>query len=285
MRVADPSRASYLSRKLGAKLRRMREQAGHTLDTAAVELDKTRSALHRVETGETKADVHLVRTMMDLYDCYDEDLLEETRKAAKPPWFRAFGVKGSGKILGVETAATEASEYSVQVIPGLLQTESYMRALFMARRNRRTDPEVSVRIRLARQHRLSAEDNPLRCVAVIDEVALLRPVGGPDVMREQLEHLLVMAALPTVILRVLPLACGAHHVMPGPFLLFGFPDPEDPGYVYIEHLNGGLHSDDIEDVKNARLALEEVQSSALGPTDSIALIERLLEAPPWTFRC
>ncbi|MET0234724.1 MAG: helix-turn-helix transcriptional regulator, partial [Kibdelosporangium sp.] len=96
--MTEEPRSTFLRRKLGAKLRRQREQAKLTLAQAAPKLDRTKSALHRMETGETKVDVHIVRTMMDLYDCYDENLLDETREAGKPPWYRAFGVKDKGYV-------------------------------------------------------------------------------------------------------------------------------------------------------------------------------------------
>ncbi|MET0135068.1 MAG: Scr1 family TA system antitoxin-like transcriptional regulator, partial [Kibdelosporangium sp.] len=150
--VPEPSRAPFLRRRLGAKLRRMREEAKYTLDEAAALLDKKRSALHRIESGQTRADVHLVRSMMDVYDRYDGDLLDETREALKPPWFRAYGVRDMGYI-DVETEAAEVNEFTVQVVPGLLQTEAYMRTLF----DSRWQPEHAdnhVRVRSIRQRRL-----------------------------------------------------------------------------------------------------------------------------------
>jgi transcriptional regulator with XRE-family HTH domain len=86
------NKAPFLRRRLGRRLRAMRESAGLNLDQAAARLDKKRSALHRIETGMTKADVHFVRSAMDIYDEYDANLLDQTREAAKPLWFRAYGV-------------------------------------------------------------------------------------------------------------------------------------------------------------------------------------------------
>lgn len=273
--VPEPTRPPFLRRKLGAKLRRMRDLAGKNLEDAAALLDKTRSALGRIESGETKADVHLIRSMMDIYDQYDPELLDEAREALKPPWFRAYGVKGMG-FIDVETEAVQITEFSVQVVPGLLQTEGYMRALFQKRR-RWVAHEVDrdVKIRLVRQRRLISEDRPLRIVAVVDEAVLRREVGGHDVMREQLRHLQAAADLPTVSLRVLSLDQGAHCAMPGPFAFLTFPDPEDPDYLYIEHFIGAYHSEDEDKVERARLVFDQLQADALSPADSVALIERL----------
>jgi DNA-binding XRE family transcriptional regulator len=282
--VANPPRASYLCRKVGAKLRMLREQAGHTLTSAAPLLDKTRSALHRVETGETKPNVHLVKSMMDIYDQYDPHLLDEVRRALKPPWYRAIGVKGPGAYLGVETEATAKSEFSAQLVPGLVQTERYMRALFTAHSTDERRITRSIAIRLARQRRLTSADDPLNCVFVIDEAALLRQVGGPDVMREQLRRLIEVSALPTVTLHVLPLSHGAHYAMPGAFDLLAFLNPADPEYLFIEHFNGGLHIEDRDPVRKAKLGFRQLRSASLSPADSVALIEGLLTAPSCTTR-
>lgn len=231
--------------------------------------------MHRIESGETKADVHLIRSIMDVYDQYDPGLLDEAREALKPGWFRAYGVKGTG-FIDVETEAVQVTEFAAQVVPGLLQTEGYMRALFEKRR-RWVAEEVDrdVKIRLVRQHRLTSEERPLRIVAVVDEAVLRRAVGGPDVMRDQLRHLRSAADLPAVSLQVLSLAQGAYCAMPGPFAYLTFPDPEDSDYLYIEHFTGSFHSEDEDKVERARLVFEQLQADALSPADSVALIERL----------
>ncbi|MCE7004939.1 helix-turn-helix transcriptional regulator [Kibdelosporangium philippinense] len=251
----------------------MREASGHTLDTAAAALDKTRSALHRIETGETKANVHLIRTMMDLYDHFDPALIDAVRKSTQKPWFAAYGVQDNGGYLGVETEASHVDEFSAQVIPGLLQTDGYIRALFTTRGN--TNLEQAALIRLFRQRRLISESDPLTYTAIVDEAALLRQVGGPSAMREQLHHLLEVANLPTVTLRVLPLDLGAHDALPGPFCLLSFPDPEDPEYLYVEHVTGTLHCEEEEDVTEARTVFTQLESVALDPDDSVALIRAL----------
>lgn len=273
--MTEPCRPTFLRRKLGSKLRRMREQAGHTLDEAAPMLDKTRSALQRVESGETKADVHLVRSMMDVYDRYDPALLDEVREALKPPWFRGFGLRDMGYV-DVETEAARVREFSVIVVPGLLQTEAYMRELFRSGGRSRDQRELdsAVAIRSIRQQRLTDEDRPLHLTAVLDEVALHRAVGGPVVMREQLRHLVEMSTLPTVQLQVIPLGVGAHHALDGSFIVLDFPDPEDPELLYVEYPTGSLHIEDLRKVRDAKLVFDQLLTDALNPADSVALIER-----------
>jgi hypothetical protein len=273
--VTEPCRPTFQRRKLGAKLRRLREQAGHTLDEAAPMLDKTRSALQRVESGETKADVHLVRSMMDVYDCYDPGLLDEVREAVKPPWFRAFGLKNLGYV-DVETEAARVCEFSVIVVPGLLQTRDYMRELFeLGPQQTQREVNNAVAVRSIRQRRLTDDDRPLHLRAVVDEAALYRRIGGPKVMREQLKYLVSMTSLPTVELQVIPLSVGTHHALDGAFILLDFPDPEDPELLYVEYPTGSVHIEDLRKVREAKLVFDQLVTDALSPDDSAALIERV----------
>ena len=241
-------RPPFLRRRVGRKLRALREQAGYTLDEAAPKLDKTRTSLHRVETGQTRADVHLVRSMMDVYDRYDPDLIDLTRKALKAGWWVSFGVEDMG-YTELETEAVQIREFGGLNIPGLLQTEAYMRALFRVGR-RRTTREIDndVAVRMIRQKRLTNEDNPLELVAIVDEAALRRVVGGTDVMCQQLRHLIKVSGLPTVTLQVLPLDHGPHDGLTGAFILLTFPEPDDPDMQYIAYPTGALHIEDETEV-------------------------------------
>jgi uncharacterized protein DUF5753 len=159
------------------------------LEAAAAKLDTTRSSLFRVESGETRASVHVVRSMMDLYDRYEEDLLDAVRAALKPSWFTTYGVQDMG-YTDAETEASRVLEYPGMHLPGLLHAEPYMRALFEHAR-RRSPEQVNnqIAVRGIRQLRLTSEDNPLELVAVIDEAALTREIGGSEVLRAQLDHL------------------------------------------------------------------------------------------------
>ena len=169
----------FRRRKLAKKLRKMRLDARMSIQVAAKALDKDVQALYRIEAAETRVDVHLVRSMMDLYDAYDPDLLDQVRDALKADWWRAFGITGYG-YLDLETEASIIRELSLLTIPGLLQTEPYMRALFAAYNPKQggEDMENSVAVRLIRQRRLTDPDNPLVIDAIIDEAALRKMVGG-----------------------------------------------------------------------------------------------------------
>jgi hypothetical protein len=252
----------------------MREDARMTLEAAAERLDKTRSSLGRIETGLTRADVHFIRSAMDLYDCYDPELVTQAREASKAPWFRAYGVEDLGYV-DVETHATAIQEFCGLNLPGLLQTKDYIRAMLERGRRRRTAEQMrnDIKVRLIRQQRLTDAENPLELTAIIDESALIRDIGGEKVMREQHRQLVQLAGLPTVTLQVLPLR--AHSAMDGGFTLLSFPEPEDPEMLYVEYATGALHIEDEEEVRAARLMFEQLRTEALSPADSVAFIERI----------
>lgn len=267
---------SFRRRRLGRRLKQLREQTRMTLDEAASKLDKTRSSLARVEKGETKADVHLVRSMMDVYDHRDDNLIELARDAAKKAWWRQYSPTGMGYV-DVETEASRVLEFSVLNVPGLLQTEAYYRAGLAAASLPRTPDVVDsqVKIRQIRQQRLTEDEHPLDLAAIVDEAALYRVVGGAEVMREQLARLIEVSALTRVTLQVLPYECGHHPGMNGAFTVLEFPEPDEPDLLYLAHVWGATHVENADGVRTARLVHERLRSQALPPEESVALIERL----------
>jgi transcriptional regulator with XRE-family HTH domain len=267
-------RAPFLRRRLGRRLREIREGANFTLAEAAKRLDKTRSALQRIETGVTKADVHFIRSAMDTYDHYDETLIDQAREAGKPPWFRAYGVEDLGYV-DVETYAQSVKEFSGLKLPGLLHTEDYIRAFFAQSRRRRTPEQLrnDIEVCLIRQERLTSERDPLELTAIIDESALRRDLGGPDVMRAQLGHLIEMAELPSVTIQVLPLK--VHSALDGGFILLSFLDRDEADLLYVEYATGALHIEEDSEVRACRLKFDRLGVEALSPDDSVSLIKRI----------
>jgi len=253
----------------------MREAKGLRLEEAASLLDKTRSGLHRIESGTSKADVHFVRSAMDIYDMYDPDLVELARDAAKPGWWRRYGLDDRG-FVPMETEAATELELSLLHIPGLLQTEAYINGLLAGGMNLVTGVRRgSAAPRLIRQRRLTEEVFPIELVALVDESALRKNIGGADVMREQLRHLIRQAELPTVTLQILPNSHGAHPGLEGEFIVLGFPEEEDPDLLFYSYLTGAVHVEKPEEIAKAKLAFEHLRSVALSPTDSVDFIEEV----------
>jgi transcriptional regulator with XRE-family HTH domain len=194
----------------------MRLDLGLTLDEAARLLDKTRSALGRIEKGETIANVHLVRSAMDVYQTYDPDIIELAREAMQPGWWQPYGVRDRD-FIGLETAAVRSREVALVRLPDLLQTADYTRELLSPTGSTwsRMQIEKECAVRSIRQQRLTEEHVPLELTVILDESALRRPLSDAAAMRRQLRHLVDMAEHEYVTVSVLPNAVGAHPGMVG----------------------------------------------------------------------
>jgi transcriptional regulator with XRE-family HTH domain len=265
-------------RQLARTLRRLREEAGLSLEEAAPKLDWSTSKLGRIETAQQGVDVHGVRSMLDLYNVGGAqwaEIIDLVREARKRTEWHAYGISDQG-YLRLEIDATVVHEYQLACVPGLLQTEGYMRALFRNSRQCPTDAEIDrdVEGRLFRQRRLT-EEPMLELVAIIDESALHRPVLGVEAMRSQLRHLVVASGLPSVCLQVLPTALGTHSGLDGSFIVLSFGDPDEPEIAYIEHTASALHLHKQAEIHTCKLVFDRLRSEALSPPDSAALIERL----------
>ncbi|GAA4854457.1 helix-turn-helix transcriptional regulator [Saccharopolyspora rosea] len=266
---------TFRRRRLARRIRQLREASGLTQEAAAAGLDMSTSALSRKETGEVATSVHEVRSMMDLYDVYDPDLLDLARAAKEKPWWHMYGIKKRG-YYDLEQEASSVRDWQLNLIPGMFQTEEYARALFSASGSLDDDEvENAVTARMLRRTQLVDEDFPLSYSAVVDESALRRPVGGADVMHRQLKQLVEYAGLPNVSIQVLPSSVGQHRGLDGPFTLLSYADPAEPDILYIEHATGSLHIERADAVSVATLTFERLRATALNTVDSAALVDRL----------
>lgn len=266
-------------RQLARTLRRLREEAGLSLEEAAPKLDWSTSKLGRIETAQQGIDVHGVRSMLDLYNVGGAqwtEILDLVREARKKGEWHTHRPGGQG-YLSLEMDATLVHDYQLAYVPGLLQTENYMRALFQNSLRHLTDAEIDrdVQARLFRQGRLTREP-ALELVAIVDESALLRPVGGVETMRAQLRHLVATSDLPSVCLQVIPTSLGAHLGMNGSFVVLGYGDPDEPEIAYVEHTPIAMHLSKQTEVQACKQVFGRLRSEALGPRDSVTLIEGLV---------
>ena len=272
-------------RRLRLELRRIREEAGLTHSDVARRLEWSPSKVSRIETGQSRVQTGDVRDLLEIYGITDEatreSLVQLAREARRRGWWTRYtDVLGSGTYVGLETEAAGLHTYESMFIPGLLQTEDYARAVIRAGQTR-PDPDTLNRrlgARMARKEILQRPDSP-EIWAVIDESVICRPVGGPEVMRAQLQHLIEVSTRPnaTVTLQVLPFTVGAHPGMNGPFVILTFSSPTDPSMVYLETATDGLYLDEPADVERYTLRFNHLVARALGPDESRTMIAGLAD--------
>jgi transcriptional regulator with XRE-family HTH domain len=266
-------------RRLGIELRRLRDDAGLTIEQVAGALECSDSKISRIETGQVGATPRDVRDMLQLYGVAGQRrdaLLQSAREARQRDWWQAYSDTLIVPLVGMEAAASSIRVYETLLVPGLFQTRQYAGTVIRTVRPDLRPEEVErwVEFRMARQS-LLARDLPPALSAVLDEALLRRPVGGPAAMGEQLHHLARVAVLPTVTLQVLPFAAGHHAGMSGAFTIFSFPEPDDPDVVYLEHTKSDLYLESEEEVRRYASAFDQLRAMALPPDDSVALVVAL----------
>jgi transcriptional regulator with XRE-family HTH domain len=265
-------------RRLGAELRRLREAAGLTIDRVAEALECSQSKVSRIETGQVSATPRDVRDMLELYrvsDAQREAMVQIAREARQRGWWQKFVDVPDGvpAYIGLEAAATSIDVYMSLIVPALLQTADYARAVIGAVRPDLPGGEIDrrVELRMRRQALLDQEQPPALRV-LLDDTVLRRPVGGPAVMAAQRRRLLEDAARPAVTIRVLEVESGAHAGMDGPFTIFGFPAAAERDVVALDSAADALYLEDPEDVARYRRVLELLLPAAVPPEASAELI-------------
>lgn len=269
-------------RKLGAELRALRTGAGLTSGEAARLVGWHQSKVSRIETGTSGVKPSDVRLLLDAYGVEDRQLrelllvLSGARDGGRDHWWQAYrGVLPPTyrDFISLESQASVMRTLETSVVPGLLQTPEYARAVTRAAVGAVDEERLDtlVEVRLARQDVLRS-DPPLTLSAVLDEAVLRREVGGPEVMARQLERLVEAARLPQVRLQVLPFSAGAHIGITGPFVIFSFPSTSDLDVVVLDHLTSSLYLERKEDLQAYTEAFDSLRIHALSPEDSLDYI-------------
>jgi transcriptional regulator with XRE-family HTH domain len=263
--TSEPTNPLLARQQVKATVRRMRKQARLDLDKAASLLDLSRSALSRMERGETSITVHLARSMMDLYDQYSPTLIANVRAARTRGWWRDFHFSADHYI-GWESGASGIREVAVLRIPDLLQTEDYARALLV------DDPsaERDLAAFKIRQDRLSSSPPSVQLSVIVDESALHNDVGGPDVMQAQLEHL--RTTRPVVSIRVLPANTVALFNASN-FRLLDFDHGDNPPIVFADTPMKLIKEDKPNKVALARRLFEDINNATLSLCESLLRID------------
>jgi transcriptional regulator with XRE-family HTH domain len=272
------------ARRLGQRLRDLRERAGLGADEAARRLGWSRAKLVRFETATAVPRSADAAAMCDLYGTRSDEramLVQLASDAGKRGWWTAYDDVLTGSYVADEALASRIRMWEPQLVPGLLQVETYAWAVIeTGRPGNAEDVQRRVMARMARRTLLSRPGAP-ELIAVVDEAVLRRPVGGPAVMREQLEELLRPRANVTV--RVVPFAVGAFAGLEGGFTLLDFPaETTFPTEVYAESIAGDLYPESAEQLSRITLAFERISEVALPPDQSAGLIRQSIKELPST---
>ncbi|MGX4654662.1 helix-turn-helix domain-containing protein [Micromonospora sp. SCSIO 07396] len=270
--------------ELGMRLRQRREEVGFTAAAAGRAIGIIQAYVSGVEAGRVKLPARRLAQIVEAYELEPEDAaeLEQLRAgAARRGWWHEYSQLFPAeflRFLGYEAGADQIRSFHPEAIHGLLQTEAYARAVIRGGTTtiRLTEVDRRVGVRMARQARLDGE-HPLRISAVLSEGALRQQVGGPAVMRAQLDHLVRLATeRPEQIeIRVLPFTVGAHPAFGGPFQVLSFPSPRLPDLVWQENLTSVDIIDQSVRVTDYVVTFAETRELALGSDDSVELIRRI----------
>lgn len=283
-RNALPPRPSptVRGRRLRYELRQLREQRGLTIEQVAERSggDWTPSAISRWETGDRRIRPVDLRVLLDIYDVRGDQrevLLTLAREARQRGWWQSYRSDAVPEwfqvYLGLEAEAASIHQYGSELVPGLFQTAEYYRAFMRAAPAADNDEAIErkIAVRTERQERLASDDPPA-CWAVLNEAVIRRVVGGPDVMRDQLNHIVELANRSHISVQVLPFTAGAHPAMDGSFIILGFPDAPDPDVVYLESQTGSLYLEKPPEVERYRAMFNHLVAKALDPEVSVSLI-------------
>lgn len=278
--MANDDSPTLRSRALGAELRKIREDRGEKVTAVEDALSRARGWLSRIENGKRlKPSIPDVTALLDHYEVTDpvarEQLLTFTRQARVRSWWSSYSgtiPEAYATYVGLEAGARKLYIAAPSIVPGLLQTADYATAVIAGAAPRMPADQIAKRVEVrGRRQELLARPDPAVLRVVLDEAALRRQVGGPKVMREQLQVLRELADRPNVTIQVVPFAAGAHAAVLGPFTVLEF-DGADDGVVAIETLVGSLFIDKPSEVDPYVEAFRDLHSAAASEPDSLQMI-------------
>jgi transcriptional regulator with XRE-family HTH domain len=269
-------------RRLGTELRKLRESGGYKLDEVAALLGVAPSTLSRIETGKAPTKSVYLNRLLEMYGVTDSGqrqiLVDMAREGHRKGWWAAYDdvlPSGLDVFVGLEAEASALRSYEISVVHGLLQTPDYARAVLTATTPGYTAPQIDrlVELRMERQGRLG-EEPPLNLWVIHDEAVIRRRVGGPAVMRRQLERLLAVEARPCVTQQVLLFDSGAHAGHDGAFSIIEFDDRPADQVAYAESAAGSLYLEKDRDVRVRAEAFDQLRAAALSPRASLDVISK-----------
>lgn len=269
---------------LGSQLRRLREIKGISRDEAGTLIRGSESKISRMELGRVSFKERDVADLLTLYGVEDADaraaVMDLVERANEPGWWHRFNdllPSWFQAFVGLEKAAERIRAYEVQFVPGLLQTKEYARAVITAGAVAAPPEEIARRVdlRLERQRILDGTGGPVFW-AVIDEAALRRPIGGIEVMRGQIQHLIDLMNQPNITIQVMPFSFGGHAAEGGAFSILRFHDAQLPDIVYVEQLASALYLDKPDEVDRYGEVMERLCAVSTTPAETVDLLRQIM---------
>jgi transcriptional regulator with XRE-family HTH domain len=273
-------------RQLMAELKRLREAAGLSQEAVAEQLDWHPTKLMRIETGRTSPHPNDVRLMAEVYGMTDREqvaaFVKLARDARQKGWWYSYRdvlLNRYDFFIGLESEAVSVRAFALAVLPGLLQTEDYARAVIRGGPQElgRDEIEGRVEVRMKRQDVLARDERP-QLWAILDESVIRRVVGSPAVMRAQLQRLITDGEQGRTTIQVVPYRADPHPGLAGPFIILGFEEPAEPDIVYLETVGGNLYVDKPEEARLFATAFDHLRAVALSPGDTRAMLRAAAEA-------
>jgi transcriptional regulator with XRE-family HTH domain len=265
---------------LGGQLRRLREEQGIGQEAAGEAIRGSHAKISRLETGRTGFKERDIRDLLSLYGLTDvaecDAFVDLARQANQPGWWHRYSdllPQWFETYIGLEQAASSVRTYEAQFVPGLLQTADYARSVVMLGHEDDTDRRVDMRMR---RQKILTRPEPPTVWAVVDQGALHRPVGGAEVLRKQLLHLIEMTELPNVTIQVLPYTAGGHAAAGGSFSILRFDERELPDIVYTEQLASALYLDKRQDLELYLTVMDTLSVQADPPEQTADFLTSLL---------
>jgi transcriptional regulator with XRE-family HTH domain len=287
--MAQTSSPTVWRRWLALELRRLRREAGMSMQQVADHIGGTKGRLSFIESAERPVQTHDIDALLKLYEV-DEDLWpiyhQAARDARKKGWWERYDKAtfpdSFSLLLGLEQGATRLRAYEPHIVHGLLQTPDYAKAVMRADIEMRTDERIAemTDVRLERQKALTRQTDPLTLWVVMDEAALRRRVGSAAIMHAQMSHIVDLAQrLQNVMIQVLPFAGGANVGSRGPFTVLNFPSvtSSDRGVVHVEHYASSIYLEESSEIERHTLVFQHLCAQALPPLESISMIRRAAE--------
>jgi transcriptional regulator with XRE-family HTH domain len=267
---------------LGTQLRRLRERAEMSRSEAGYAIRGSESKISRLELGRVGFKERDVTDLLILYGVIDEEeraqFLAMVAQSNRPGWWHRYTdlmPKWFEDFVGLEEAAARIQAFEMQFVPGLMQTEEYARSVASHGRPEAVNDDVERRVALRmRRQRILAGPNAPRLWAIVDESVLHRPLGGPHVLKEQIELLLELTAQPHISLQILPYHLSGRAAE-GAFSLLRFAEPELPVIAYIEHLAGALYLEKLDEIEIFGRAMDRLAVDAETPDRSRQMLSKL----------